>query len=218
MNAAVSAAQVESFRALVARQLGLNFDETKTGLLTDVLQQRVEMSGLPADPYMARLEAKQQLGEFGALARELTVGETYFFRNIDQFHALRECVLPERFEARGARRCLRILSAGCASGEEAYSIAMMLRDMMPSRTWELSIRAVDLKPAMMQMARQACYTNWALRETPPAMQQRWFRLSGRHLFLDDAIRADVTFDERQTDINLGRRRGPVARRTPVDDV
>jgi len=196
MNPAVSAAQVESFRALVARHLGLQFDETKMGLLTDVLQQRVEWSGLPAEPYLARLGAKQPRGEFGSLARELTVGETYFFRNIDQFHALRECVLPERIDACATRRCLRILSAGCASGEEAYSIAMTLRDVLASRSCELSIRAVDLNPAMIQKALQACYTSWSLRETPPAMQQRWFRRSGRDLFLDDAIRAVVTFEER----------------------
>ena len=196
MNAAVGAAQVERFRALVARHLGLQFEDAKTGLLADVLQRRLEWSGLPAEPYLARLEAKLLRGEFGSLAQELTIGETYFFRNIDQFHALRNGVLPERVRARATHRCLRILSAGCASGEEAYSIAMTLRDVLPDPSWELSIRAVDLNPAMIEKALQARYTGWALRETPPAMQQRWFRQSGRDLVLDDAIRAAVTFEER----------------------
>jgi len=196
MNPAVNAAQVERFRTLVARHLGLQFEDAKTGLLADVLQRRMEWSHLSSEPYLAQLEARQLRGEFGALARELTVVETYFFRNIDQFHALRDAVLPERARTQATRRCLRILSAGCASGEEAYSIAMTLRDVLPDPSWKLSIRAVDLNPAMMEKALQARYTGWALRETPPAMQQRWFRQNGRDLLLDDAIRAAVSFEER----------------------
>ncbi|KQW02894.1 protein-glutamate O-methyltransferase CheR [Rhizobacter sp. Root1221] len=196
MKTAVSATQVERFRALVARYLGLKFEDSKTGLLAEVLQRRMEWNALPAEPYLARLEARQLRGEFGALAQELTVGETYFFRNIDQLHAVRDGVLPERARAQATRRCLRILSAGCASGEEAYSIAMTLRDVLPDPSWQLWIRAVDLNPAMIAKALQARYAGWALRETSPAMQQRWFRQKGRDLVLDDAIRAAVTFEER----------------------
>ncbi|HEY2928566.1 CheR family methyltransferase [Piscinibacter sp.] len=196
MNAAVVAARVEQFRALVAHHLGLQFEEAKMGWLADVLRRRMECTGVAADPYLARLAAGPSRNELGALAQELTVGETYFFRNIDQFHALRECVLPDRLRAPTARRGLRVLSAGCASGEEAYSIAMTLRELLPDPSCELWIRAVDLNPAMIEKALRARYTAWALRETPPAMQQRWFRPDGRELVLDDAIRFAVTFEER----------------------
>ncbi len=196
MNAAVDAARVERFRTLVARHLGLQFDDAKIGWLADVLRRRMECSGVAAEPYLARLAAGPSRNELGALAQELTVGETYFFRNIDQFHALRECVLPERLRAQAKRRGLRILSAGCASGEEAYTIAMTLRELLPDPSCELWIRAVDLNPAMIEKALRARYTTWALRETPPAMQRRWFRPEGRELALDDAIRFAVSFDER----------------------
>ncbi len=196
MSAAVDAARVERFRTLVARHLGLQFDDAKIGWLADVLRRRMECSGVAAEPYLARLAAGAVANELGALAQELTVGETYFFRNIDQFHALRECVLPERLRAQAKRRSLRILSAGCASGEEAYTIAMTLRELLPDPSCELWIRAVDLNPAMIEKALRARYTTWALRETPPAMQQRWFRPEGRELALDDAIRFAVSFDER----------------------
>jgi chemotaxis protein methyltransferase CheR len=196
MNHAVVTAQVERFRALVARHLGLQFEDAKMGWLADVLRRRMECNGLTAEPYLARLGVRPSRNELGALAQELTVGETYFFRNIDQFHALRECVLPDRLRAPGARRGLRVLSAGCASGEEAYSIAMTLRELLPDPSCELWIRAVDLNPAMIEKALRARYTAWALRETPPAAQQRWFRADGRELVLDDAIRFAVTFEER----------------------
>jgi len=196
MNAAVGAAQAERFRALVACRLGLQFEDAKMGWLADVLRRRVECSGVAAEPYLEQLAAGPPRNELGALAQELTVGETYFFRNIDQFHALRECALPERLRAQATRRGLRILSAGCASGEEAYSIAMTLHESLPDPSCELWIRAVDLNPAMIEKAQRACYTTWALRETPAAMQQRWFRPDGRELVLNDAIRFAVTFEER----------------------
>ncbi|HSI60930.1 MAG TPA: protein-glutamate O-methyltransferase CheR [Ideonella sp.] len=196
MNPAVTPSQVERFRTFVANRLGLQFDDAKAGWLAEVLRRRMNFSRQPADLYLAGLSTGLRPGELGAIAQELTVAETYFFRNVDQFHTLRDRILPERLRERGGQQGLRILSAGCASGEEAYSIAMTLRELAPDALRDLSIRAVDLNPAMIEKARQARYTSWALRETPPAMQQRWFMREGSELLLDDAIRAAVTFEER----------------------
>jgi chemotaxis protein methyltransferase CheR len=196
VNGPAFPSQVERFRTVVASRLGLQFDDAKTAWLADLLRRRLDVNGQRAEPYLARLHAEASRAELGAIAQELTVAETYFFRNIDQFHALREHVVPERMQASGGHRGLRILSAGCASGEEPYSIAMMLHDLPHDRSRELSIRAVDLNPAMVEKARQARYTSWALRDTPPAMQQRWFRPDGREFVLDDKIRSAVKFEER----------------------
>lgn len=199
MSAAAFPEQVERFRSLIADRLGLQFEDARTAWLAEVLDRRVDASGVTAEPYLAGLQAAVPPAELAALARELTVGETYFFRNIEQFAALRERVAPERIRSGGARRCLRILSAGCASGEEPYSIAMALHELVASTPCELQIRAVDLNPTSLDKARQARYTTWSLRETPPAMQQRWFRPDGAGVVLDDAIRASVKFEAR----NLG---------------
>ena len=199
MNASTFPEQVERFRGLIADRLGLQFEEARTAWLAEVLGRRVDASGVTADPYLAQLQVALPSAELAALARELTVGETYFFRNIEQFNALRERVAPECLRPTGARRCLRILSAGCASGEEPYSIAMALHDLVADASCDLQIRAVDLNPASLEKARQARYTTWSLRETPPAMQQRWFRPDGAGVVLDDAIRASVKFEAR----NLG---------------
>ena len=196
MNGTAFAGQVESFRTVLASRLGLEFDDAKLAQLADVLRTRLDISGLQAGPYLACLQAEASRTELGAIAQELTVPETYFFRNIDHLHALREHVVPERVKAGGGDRGLRILSAGCASGEEPYSIAMMLHDLPHGQSPELSIRALDLNPAMVKKARQARYTNWAMRDTPPAMLQRWFRSEGREFVLDDRIRNAVKFEER----------------------
>ena len=196
MNASAFREQVERFRGLIADRLGLQFDDARTAWLAEVLDRRADASGVTTEPYLARLQAAVPPAELAALARELTVGETYFFRNIEQFAALRERVALDCMRSGGSRRCLRVLSAGCASGEEPYSIAMALHELVAGASCELQIRAVDLNPTSLEKARLARYTTWSLRETPRAMQQRWFRPDGGGVVLDDAIRTSVKFEAR----------------------
>jgi chemotaxis protein methyltransferase CheR len=194
MSGLAGAGDVERFRAAVARRLGLQFDDGKLGFLAEVLQRRLERRC--AADYLAGLEDNPSSDEIGALARELTVGETYFFRNNEQFRALAEIVLPERMLIDRRPRVLRLLSAGCASGEEAYSIAIVARETILDPSWEAHIRAVDLNPAALQKAEQARYSSWALRETPPDVRRRWFRGEGRDAMLIEAARTAVQFEQR----------------------
>lgn len=196
MNAVTGRRDVERFRGAIALRLGLSFDDARLGFLGEVLQRRVARFGTSAEAYMRDLEAGKAPSEPAALAQELTVGETYFFRNSEQFHALAEIVLPERMRAGGGVKTLRILSAGCASGEEAYSVAILLRETILDPGWDIEIRAIDLNPAALERAAQARYSSWALRETPPEVQRKWFRPNGRELVLDEAVRAAVRFEER----------------------
>lgn len=196
MTTHFSPGEVERFRTLVARRLGLQFEDTKLGFLADVLRRRLEANGRVCEVYLTRLEADPSRERLSTLAQELTVPETYFFRNIEQFHALREVVLLERLRAQAPRKSLRILSAGCASGEEPYSIAILVRETLADPSWDVSIRAIDVNPAMLDKAARARYSSWALRETPPEIQRRWFRQDGREVVLDDAVRSSVKFEER----------------------
>jgi chemotaxis protein methyltransferase CheR len=179
------------------RRIGLHFDDGKLGTLGEVLQRRVAERGQPLGVYLTNLEDGQTWrDEVGALARELTVGETYFFRNIDQFHAMRQLVLPARALARTSDRRIRILSAGCASGEEAYSLAIVARELPEVAGYQISIRGLDVNPAALERAASARYSPWALRETPKETHARYFRADGRDLLLDPEIRAAVTFEAR----------------------
>jgi chemotaxis protein methyltransferase CheR len=89
-----------------------------------------------------------------------------------------------------------VLSAGCASGEEAYSLAIILRENIPDPSWTISIRAVDISPTMLEKARRASYSTWSLRETSPELQRRWFNRDGGNFLLDRTIREAVVFEER----------------------
>lgn len=194
MRNQATASDLDRFRAAIVQRIGLQFDDAELGFLGEVLQRRLDKLGRGGEAYLRDMEEQPSNGEIAALARELTVGETYFFRNNEQFRALAEVALPQRMRVHGAPRVLRLLSAGCASGEEAYSIAIAVRETIADPSWEVQIRAVDLNPAVLEKAARARYSSWALRDTPAEVQRKWFRADGRDLILANSVRAAVTFD------------------------
>ena len=199
MNGPVTRRDLERFRTAIVGEIGLQFDDAKLGFLGEVLQRRLDQLGRSGGDYLSDLEREPWRGEFTTLARALTVGETYFFRNNEQFRALAEVALPERMRvhaasATGSPRILRLLSAGCASGEEAYSMAIVARTTVADPSFEVAIRAVDLNPNVLEKAARARYSSWALRDTPPDIQRQWFRPDGREMILAETLRAAVTFD------------------------
>lgn len=195
MNVPMTSGDVQRFRELVAVRLGLRFEDSKLSELAEVLAKRLSDSSLPCQAYLSLLAAPDpSREELRVLARELTVGETYFFRNPDQLGAFSEVALPNRTHAQRFGG-VRILSAGCASGEEPYSLAILLA-MRTEASSSASIRAVDLNPSALAKAARACYSPWSLRETPAEVQRRWFRPQGRDFLLGEDVRRFVTFEER----------------------
>lgn len=195
------------FRDWIGRRLGLKFDDGKLGFLADVLGRRAVAGGLTSQAYLARLEAAGIEAEIPVLATELTVSETYFFRHIDQLRAFAEVALPAAQAARAADRRLNLLCAGCASGEEPYSLAMLVRERVRDPGWTVTIRALDINPAMLAKAARGRYSAWALRETPMDVRRRWFRSTGAEFILDESIRSAVTLHETnlvQADAELWR--------------
>jgi chemotaxis protein methyltransferase CheR len=196
VNGSIDSAELESFQATIARRLGLRFDDGKLTFLAEVLSRRAQERRLGTLGYLTALEQEADgSSEIGELARELTVGETYFFRHADQFRAFTEVALPERLSARAASRRLRLLSAGCASGEEAYSLAILLRERGIDAGFEIAIQGVDLNPGALERARNALYSAWSLRETSDELRERWFEREGRDHRLVQAVRDAVRFDQ-----------------------
>ncbi|KQV46719.1 CheR family methyltransferase [Duganella sp. Root336D2] len=188
MNAPAAPLEVARFRTLLAERLGLDFDEHKLTTLAKVLdscsggdRQRIlaDLAGTaPADSLLSRL------------ATELTVTETYFFRSGDQLRAFGDLALPERQQLRGRAE---VLSAGCASGEEPFSLAMMARSC--GRDSCLSLHAFDANPAMLARAARARYSTWSLRELPDDWRP-WLQPDGEQFQLAQEIRRAVRFEQR----------------------
>ncbi|HUZ30529.1 MAG TPA: protein-glutamate O-methyltransferase CheR [Xanthobacteraceae bacterium] len=186
---------LERFRSAIVEQVGLHFDDSKLSFLEEVLRRRIGRLACSSADYLAKLVHEMPHAESLALAEELTVAETYFFRHNDQFRALAEFALPDRMRARAASRTLNLMSAGCASGEEAYSIAIVVRETVTDPSWNVMIQAVDLNRAVLQKAEKARYSAWALRETPLPVREKWFRCEGRELALDEPLRRAVHFKQ-----------------------
>ena len=185
--------EAQQFRTWIARWLGLRFDDTKLEFLAEVLDQRAEKNGLGRREYLNQLQGAHFEAELRALAFELTVPETYFFRHMDQFRAFAEVALPEARATRGPTRTIRILSAGCATGEEPYSLAMLVRERGTDFIGNVEIHALDINSAVLAKAARALYSPWSLRETPEDSQKRWFKAVGKEFALDATIRSAVTF-------------------------
>lgn len=128
---------------------------------------------------------------------QITVGETYFFRNAMHFQAMQKTVLPQLIESRrrSGRYTLRLWVAGCATGEEAYSLAMLLDDLLPDRSrWSIFLLATDINHAFLQFAHQGIYREKAFRsETPPEVKQRYFIPDDKSYRVKPAIQQMVTF-------------------------
>jgi chemotaxis protein methyltransferase CheR len=186
------------FRELLTRVLGFQLDASRAPALHDLLVERAAATRSGGvDSYLMRLS---QTGpsdpEVRALADGLTVTETYFLRGADQLRAFSEVALPDRMRAQSAGRTLRILSAGCASGEEAYSLAIASRAVVTDPTWKVSILGIDVNPSALAKASLGRYSTWSLRETPADVRERYFRLDGREFVLDPEVRAAVSLSFR----------------------
>ncbi len=191
----IDAQALERFLVVLRGRFGLTFEDSRLASVAEVLRRRGEATPGGLEAFLTRIEAATLWrDELRTLVSELTVPETYFFRNNDQFRALVGTALPERVSARPAGARLRLLSAGCATGEEPYTLAILLRSELPGR--EATIRAIDLNPKVLEKAKIAHYSKWALRETPDDVRERWFRRDGQGFVLDAGIRTMVTFEER----------------------
>jgi chemotaxis protein methyltransferase CheR len=126
------------------------------------------------------------------LIGELTVGETFFFREPSQFNYIRERLLPEICGRKGMRRTIRIWSAGCASGEEPYSLAILCEQ--EGLAGQVEILATDISPTALDKARAATYRDWSLRGDDAKKAKRYLRPDGPFHRLDDRIRRLVRFE------------------------
>jgi len=186
----------------------IEFIEQRTGLRTDESRQaevaRTVDGLLLAEGLLDVSSLRLALGQhpighplWRAVIRATTIGETYFFRNAAQFQALRDQVLPELIARRRANgfKQIRVWSAGCATGEEPYSLAILLGELLPDLAdWSITILATDINQEFLERARQGVYRASAFRnETPDDLRDRYFKPVEGGWQLDPAIRRMVTF-------------------------
>lgn len=198
MEQVLPAPLLSSLSDMLAERIGLHFPANRWADLERGITAAAPALGmLDARSCALRLlSAPLTHSEIEILASFLTIGETYFFREKRSFEVLEQHILPPLLRSREAsERRLRIWSAGCCTGEEAYSIAMLLdRLIMKVENWNITLLATDINPVFLRKAVDAEYGEWSFRTTPDWIKQRYFRpwLGGRFK-LDERIRKRVTF-------------------------
>lgn len=218
MSTPLDRTNAQLFQAWIAERLGLQFDADKLDWLEELLGRRQHANGCRAGgEYLLRLTSNGSFYEAERmhLVEYLTVGETYFYRNNDHFRAWVEGYLLSRLATASEVNPIRILSAGCASGEEPYTLAMLLRETAPQLARnQFSIQAVDLNRRSLERAQAARYTAWSLRQTPEPVKARFFDAVGKEFELSAEIRGMVSFREE----NLADPAAPLWREAAFDAI
>jgi chemotaxis protein methyltransferase CheR len=179
-------------------RLGLEFDEKKLYFLQKRVEKRMAILGF-RDPqeYVFLLCYADSVGkEMQALANLITTNETYMFREFEQLEAFANCCLPEVLsekQNRGEQK-IRIWSAGCSSGEEPYSLAIILQEVFPqSQFWDCEIVATDIDENILEEAAAARYWWRSVREVPPAYLEKHFIQDGERYTIRPNIASMVSF-------------------------
>jgi chemotaxis protein methyltransferase CheR len=185
-------------RELIAEQMGLHFPPSRWDDFQRGLEGAIGEFGFADLAAGAEwlLSAPLTKTQVDVLASHLTIGETYFFREKKTFEVLAEKILPELVQLRRKRdRRLRIWSAGCCTGEEPYSLAILLQQVIPDLAdWFVTILATDINGRFLQKAAAGVYGEWSFRDNAVWFKDRYFKRSenGRYTILPE-IKKRVTF-------------------------
>jgi chemotaxis protein methyltransferase CheR len=180
---------------LAAHQIGLRISDDAHDRFVGMLRERAANLGYASlKDYQFFLAERQATEEWEELARIFTCGETFFFRDHGQIDLLRLHLLPELIAQHRNDKILRLWSAGCASGEEVYSLAMLVDMLLPKPDgWNILILGTDIDSEAIARAQRGRYGKWSFRMVPEELQQRFFHLEGKEWVLDERIRRMVTF-------------------------
>ena len=189
----------QEFRALlerIKRERGLDCRQYKVNFLKRRLAVRLRARGVESYREYLRLLDDE---EYEKLFEALTINLSYFFRDKTVFEALREKVLKTLIQEKleGSSRLIRVWSAGCAGGEEPYSVAILLDELLGADlgNWRISIRATDLDAGALEKARRGVYSEFSFRGADPDYIKRYFTpLSDREYSLQPEIKALVKFE------------------------
>ena len=183
------------FRALIYRETGIRMSDSKKVLVSNRLRRRLRALQLSTYEEYYRLltgEAAGMRRELSSFIDAVSTNETYFYRGESHFQALGDAVLPELFQKRSS---LKVWSAGCSTGEEPYTIGMVIREAAGSR-WQgkVDIVATDINTDVIQRARHGEYSGRTLQFLPETFRDRYLEPLGADIYrVAETVRSSVHF-------------------------
>lgn len=186
--------EFREFSQLIYKESGINLKENKVTLLSNRLRKRLRELHLPDyQSYLAYVRKPENRYELVELMDVVSTNETYFFRNYKQFDAL-TLILPQLVEASGRR--VRLWSAGCSTGEEPYTMAIVLaehRDLFVNK--QIEILATDLSHTVLAFAQRGIYSGRRIEKVSAPLLAKYFeQLEEGDYRINDEIRSMISFE------------------------
>jgi chemotaxis protein methyltransferase CheR len=189
----------QGFIRLIAHHTGLVIRERDQAALQDKIFARMKAIKLafPEDYYLLlNCQTREAEQEWNNLVVLLTNLESYFFRDKEQCNLLKTQILPELIQRHQADKTLRLCSAGCSTGEEPYSLAIMLNELIPDiQKWNLVIFGIDINQDALDKAKQGIYRAWSLRSIDPKIKYNYLKPIKNHYHIDDKIKSLVKWHQ-----------------------
>jgi chemotaxis protein methyltransferase CheR len=176
---------------IINRRLGIVVSDNQMNDIRKIVRSYCEKYNYSSSAYLAELSsANIDSSIFKELVASITIGETYFFRDKKQMDLLRNAILPDIIFKKRAQKnlSLRIWSAGCASGEELYTVIIMLYELLPDITnWKLSILGTDINTFVLQKALTGIYSDWSMRSISDSHKATWFEKHNTSYYLNKSV-------------------------------
>jgi chemotaxis protein methyltransferase CheR len=196
--------ELQEFRVLLKARSGIDLGEGKEYLVVNRLAPLVRQRGGTLSELLHELPFDRALCD--EVIDAMTTNETSFFRDLHPFESLRTKLIPQIMEKNRATKQLRILSGASSTGQEAYSLAMMLRSSFPElNSWRVGIQGIDLSRHAVARAQEARYSQLEINRGLPVANLRYFRREGRSFVVVDELRALCEFKQ----MNLIESWGPL---------
>ncbi|MDR2161391.1 MAG: protein-glutamate O-methyltransferase CheR [Desulfovibrio sp.] len=195
----VSQEEFLQLRDFIYEKCGIYIAENRKYLIENRLSNRIKELNLKTFGeyyYYLRFDGNRQ-SELIKLFEVITTNETSFYRNPPQLRIFQEAELMtvlDKLRKTGTRK-LRIWSAGCSTGEEPYTLAIILNETLKAElpSWDIRITANDLSEAVLAAARKGAYNEYALRTTPAAVIDRYFTKDGANFLIDPKLKRLISF-------------------------
>ncbi|MBY0307328.1 MAG: protein-glutamate O-methyltransferase CheR [Phycisphaerales bacterium] len=189
--------QFDALREIIYSRTGIHFPDARKGVLQSRLARRLTELGLESfHQYVTYLRiAPQRSSELEEMLARVAVTQTAFFRDPSQLSAIAGELLPTLIEARRRERSLRLWCAACATGEDAYTLAILVHRALGERLpdWRIQIVGTDMSAKALAAAEEARYADDALRAVEPALRDRYFNRDGPYWRPDPLVRSLVGF-------------------------
>lgn len=195
MTTPLSTAEFDTVRKLIYDRAGIALEDGKEYLVTTRLAPVARRFDVSLSELIDRVSNVRHADERDHIVDALTTNETSFFRDSHPFNALKDQILPDLIQRRAREQRLRILCAAASTGQEPYSIAMMIRENFPALiTWDVQIDGVDISDTALAKATEGRFSQIEVnRGLPVQLLLRYFKQDGASFLIDDSLKKMVNF-------------------------